>query len=259
LQDYIQEWAAPDFHNLQFHPFIWLLLLTLAAMGLSRRRVDWTDLALVGVFGYMGLLAARNIALFAMVTPPVLTRHAVAALDELALAPRLSWLGALTHTLPPPRPRPVTVLLNLLLLALVVAGAGAKIGLDLLRLQDSEVWGQSLPLEAASYLQEGEWDGQMFNTYNWGGYLIWSQYPDKPVFVDGRTDLYALNSQVLQDYVTVHWLRPGWQQVLDQYDIGFAITERTGLLDLALAEAEDWDQVYRDEVAVIYVRAERGP
>ena len=256
LQDYIQEWAAPDFHNLQFHPFIWLLLLTLATMGLSRRRADWTDLALVGIFGYMGLLAVRNIALFALVIPPVLPRHAVAALDELALAPRLSWLGALTHTLPPPRPRRATVILNVLLLALVVAGAGVKVGLDLRHLRDPEVWGHGLPLEAADYLQDQDWAGRMFNTYNWGGYLIWSQYPDKLVFVDGRTDLYALNSQVLEDYVTIHWLRPGWQQVLDQYDIGFAITERTGLLDLALAEAGDWDQVYRDEVAVIYVRAE---
>jgi hypothetical protein len=96
----------------------------------------------------------------------------------------------------------------------------------------------------------------MFNTYNWGGHLIWRLYPDKPVSVDGRTDLYALNSQVLEDYVTVHWLRPGWQQVLDQYDIGFAITGQRGLLELALAEAQDWDQVYSDEVAVIYVRVE---
>jgi hypothetical protein len=175
------------------------------------------------------------------------------------MVPRLSWLGALTHTLPPPRPRRATVLLNALLLALVVVGAGAKVSLDLLRLQDPEVWGQGLPLEAASYMQAREWDGQMFNTYNWGGYLIWSLYPEKPVFVDGRTDLYALNGQVLEDYVAVHWLRPGWQQVLDRYGIGFAITERTGLLDLALAEAEDWDEVYRDDLAVIYVRAEEVP
>ena len=133
LQDFIQEWASPDFHNLQFHPFIWLLLLTLAAMGLSRRRADWTDLALVGVFGYMGLLAVRNIALFALVAPPVLSRHTVFALDDLATVnPRLSGLAALTHTLPSPRPRRGLVVLNLLLLILVLIGAGGKIGTDLL-------------------------------------------------------------------------------------------------------------------------------
>lgn len=256
LQDFILEWAAPDFHNIQLHPFIWLLLLLLIAMGLSRRSADWTDLALVGVFGYMGLLAVRNTALFALVAAPVLSRHTVAALNELALVPRLSWLGVLTHTLSPSRVPRGLILLNVLILVLIVAGAGIKITWDLVGLGDPEVWGEGLPLQATDYLRGHDLPGQMFNTYNWGGYLIWSLYPDKPVFVDGRTDLYALNSQVLEDYVKLHWTRPGWRQVLDKYGIGYVLTERTGLLDVLLSETEGWEIVYSDDLAVIYVRAE---
>ena len=254
LQNFIQEWAVPDFHNLQFHPFIWLLLLLIAALGLSRRRADWTDLALVGIFGYMGLLAVRNTALFALVAAPVLARHALAALNDLALIPRLSWLGALTHTRPPARLRRPQAVLNLLLLVLVLVAAGAKVSVDLVRLRDPKVWGQGLPLQAAEYLRNHEMPGQMFNTYNWGGYLIWSLHPDKPVFVDGRTDLYALNSQVLEDYVKLHWTYPGWPGVLDDYNVGYVITERTGLLDLAIAETPLWLEVYADDQAVIYQR-----
>ncbi len=219
LQAFIQEWSAPDFHNLQFHPFIWLLLLTLVAMGLSRRRADWTDLILLCGFGYMGLLAVRNVALFALVAAPILARYATAALDELALSPRLSWLGMLTHTLPLPRPRRSIVALNVTLLVVVLAAAGVMVGLNLVRLQDSEVWGKGLPLQAVDYLREHDLPGQMFNTYNWGGYLIWALYPDKPVFVDGRTDLYAFNG-VLDDYVQVQLARPGWQEILDQVRCG---------------------------------------
>ena len=98
----------------------------------------------------------------------------------------------------------------------------------------------------------------MFNTYNWGGYLIWSLYPDKPVFVDGRTDLYALNSQVLGDYAQVHWARPGWPQILDRYGVGYVITERSGLLDTVLGEIGTWEMVYRDGIASVYVRAGSG-
>ncbi len=254
LQDFIQEWGVPDFHNLQFHPFIWLLLLLILAMGLSRRKADWTDLALVGIFGYMGLLAVRNTALFALVAAPVLARHTVAALNDLALLPRLSWLGALTHSLPPARPRRPQAVLNFLLLVVVLVAAGAKVSVDLVRMRDPEVWGQGLPLQAAEYVRSHEMPGQMFNTYNWGGYLIWSLHPANPVFVDGRTDLYALNSQVLEDYVTLHWTHPGWPNVLDQYDVGYVITERNGLLDLAIAETPAWDEVYADDVAAIYRR-----
>ena len=260
LQDFVQEWAPPDFHNLQFHPFIWLLLLTLAAMGLSRRRADWTDLALIGLFGYMGLLAVRNIALFALVAPPVLSRHAVFVLDDLAVGnPRLSWLAALTHTQPSRQPRRVLVLLNLLLLILVVIGAGSKIAADLIRLQDPEVWGDGLPLEAADYLHDHDLPGLMFNSYNWGGYLIWTLYPDKPVFIDGRTDLYALNGTVLEDYSQVHWVRPGWEELLNSYDTGYVVTEQTGLLDTMLAERPGWSVVHRDDLAVIYQRVGSAP
>jgi hypothetical protein len=259
LQDFIQEWAAPNFHNLQFQPFIWLLLLTLAAMGLSRQRADWTDLALVGGLGYMGLLAVRNVALFALVAAPVLSRHAVAALNELALEPRLSWLAALTHTLPPPRPSRPLAFLNIVLLGLVVLGGGAKAGVEMARLQDPATWGQELPVAAAKYLREHDLPGQMFNTYNWGGYLIWSLYPERPVFVDGRTDLYALNSDVLDDYVVVHWTRPGWQQVLDKYAIGYVVIERGGLVDAMLATTTGWQRAYEDNVAAIYVRADGAP
>ena len=260
LQDFIQEWAAPDFHNLQFHPFIWLLLLTLAAMGLSRRRADWTDLALIGLFGYMGLLAVRNIALFALVAPPVLSRHTVFALEDLAGAnPRLSRLDALTHTRPARHMRRGPILLNFLLLAAVVVGAGTKVAVELIHLQDPEVWGQGLPLEAAEYLRDHDPPGLMFNSYNWGGYLIWSLYPDEPVFVDGRTDLYALNGTVLEDYSQVHWVRPGWEEILDNYETGFVVTEHTGLLDTMLAERPGWSVIHRDDLAVIYQRTGSTP
>ena len=260
LQDFIQEWAAPDFHNLQFHPFIWLLLLTLAAMGLSRRRADWTDLALVGLFGYLGLLAVRNIALFALVAPPVLSRHSMFVIDDLAVStPPLSWLAAVTHTQPSRHPRRALVWLNLLILILVMIGAGTKIGIDLTHLQDPETWGQGLPLEAAEYLRDNELPGKMFNSYNWGGYLIWSLYPEKPVFIDGRTDLYALNSTVLGDYSQVHWVRPGWEDILDRYDIGYVITQRTDLVDTMLAARPGWSVIHWDELAVIYQRTGSTP
>ena len=55
LRDYIQEWAAPDFHQLHLHPFIWMVLLTLAAIGFSRQRIDLTDLVLTSFFCCMAL------------------------------------------------------------------------------------------------------------------------------------------------------------------------------------------------------------
>ena len=137
--------------------------------------------------------------------------------------------------------------------------AGSKITVDMIHLQEPEVWGQGLPLEAAEYLRNHDLPGQMFNSYNWGGYLIWSLYPEKPVFIDGRTDLYALNGTVLADYSQVHWIRPGWEEILDRYDTGFVVTEHTGLLDTVLAERAGWRVIHRDDLAVIYQRTGSTP
>ena len=83
LRNYIQEWQSPDFHSLSVQPFAWLFLLTFAAVGASRRRLAFIDFVLVAGFAYMGLLAGRNIALFSIVAPMVLTRHAAPVLSAV--------------------------------------------------------------------------------------------------------------------------------------------------------------------------------
>ncbi len=75
LQDFIQEWASPDFHSINTWPFALLLFGVLAFAGLSSRRFDWTDLVLVAGTGFMALSAGRNIAVFAIAATPVFSHH----------------------------------------------------------------------------------------------------------------------------------------------------------------------------------------
>ena len=118
LRDYIQEWRSPDFHPLFTHPFIWLLLGTLGAMGLSGRRADGTDLALVGMFAYASLLAARNIGPFALVVAPALSRHTAAFLA------RCGWEAKLRKGYRHTQTRGA---INLALLILIVLAALVKV------------------------------------------------------------------------------------------------------------------------------------
>lgn len=83
LQDFIQEWQSPNFHLREMQLFIWLWLAVFAALGVSRRRVDLTDLALLSGFTYLALLAARNTPIAALLAAPILIRHAAAGLTDL--------------------------------------------------------------------------------------------------------------------------------------------------------------------------------
>ena len=115
LQQFIQEWASPDFHLRETWPFIALLLGLLAAVGLSGRRLDLTDLVLVSGTTFMALYAGRNIATFALVAAPVLSRHVSALLDAHGMR-----LG------PARRPRGAALVLNWTLFILISSRCGAE-------------------------------------------------------------------------------------------------------------------------------------
>jgi hypothetical protein len=187
LQDFIAEWRSPDFHQTHFQPFIWLLLAALTVFGLSKKRADFTDLTLVALFSYMTLLAARNIALFALVTAPIIVRYGTPVL--------LDWKERVLKRPPEEaRPdheaRPLYLTLNWLLLIAVVIGALLQISGPITVKANAKAQAESLPAAAVDYLRDAKLPGPLFNNYNWGGYIIWEQ-PQYPVFVEGRTDLYG--------------------------------------------------------------------
>ena len=240
LQDFIQEWASPNFHGAETWPFIWLLLGTLAVVGFSGRKLDWRDAALVGGTAYSALLAGRNIATFAIVAAPVFALHLGAWLDALGVRLRLER-----------RPRGVFLAANWLI-ALLVVGAGlgkAALAVDPATIEEARQAG--LPVAAAEALEEIDPPGALFNSYNWGGYLIW-QARDFPVYVDGRTDLY--DDELLRVYLNTYFAQDGWAENLAGAGINTVLVERGSPLAVALGLTDGWALAYEDDIARLYVR-----
>ncbi|MBX3064643.1 MAG: hypothetical protein KF726_16800 [Anaerolineae bacterium] len=243
LQQFIQEWNSPNFHGRETWPFIFLLLGTLAAVGLGSKRIDWTDLALVSGTAFMSLYAGRNIATFAIVAAPVLTRHLHALLEERGLR-----LG---------RPRPVRavgLVINYLLLLLVLVGALLYIVGILLPSSVAKAQTEYLPVEAANYLNKSvdpATAGNLFNSYNWGGYLLFAA-PQFKVFVDGRTDLY--DDELLREWIDAATGK-NWQQIFEKWRIGLVVIEKDGSLAGLLRSDAAWQEVYSDDKAAIFKRS----
>lgn len=242
LQDYIAEWQSPDFHLRSTQPFIWLLLLTFGAVAVSRRRIALTDFLLTAGFTYMALLAVRNMALFALALPPVLTRHAAPLMAALA---RRSGLR-----LSPPSPTRWQSRLNGLifglLLLLVILKAASVISLD----ANLAEFRKTLPVDAVAFLRAESPPGRLFNAYNWGGYLLW-ELPDYPVFIDGRTDLY--NDEIIQQWLQVVRAEPGWQSLLDTWQVRLILLEPS-MPVVAHLEQNGWRKAFGDELSVVYLR-----
>lgn len=240
LQEYIQEWQSPDFHLAASQPFIWLILLAIGALGVSRRRLALTDFLLLSGFLYIALLAWRNVALFALVAPPVITR----SLEPLANA--LARRFGLRER----RPTLAQARLNLVLLAIVALAVGIKALAVLPLAVNLAEFRKTLPVDAVAFLKTEQPAGRLFNSYNWGGYLLW-ELPQYPVFIDGRTDLYS--GEVIDDWLRIYNGRTGWQEALDRRQVRLTLIEPGAPLAAHLQSA-GWRETYRDDWAVIYVR-----
>jgi hypothetical protein len=248
LRNVIAEWRSPDFHQLWGQMYIVLLLGTFAAMAWSPKRVDLTDLLLTAAFAYAGLLAARNLVLFTVVAPPVLTRCLAAAAEDgraRSSAPTGDSRAA-------PRPQ---VVLNWLLLSLVVAVAVVNVAVTVRATVAETVLRRAMPVAAADYIRAAHPPGRMFNSYVWGGYLMWRLYPNYPVYVDGRTDLYG--DAFVTEYLRLAGGSDDWRTAFRERDIRLVVIETGSSLAAALQRTAEWTLAYHDELASVFVRA--GP
>jgi hypothetical protein len=243
-REYILEWQPPDFHDLRFHPFLWLLLLTVGAVGASRRRLALTDFLLFSGFAYLGFVSARNIALFALAAPLVLSRYSMHALGVTARWLRLKPLGGNT---PPGLRRFNLVLLLIALLAVI-----ARAILIVPQTTNEEFFRNYYPVAAVEALVEADPPGNLFNSYNYGGYLVWV-LRDYPVFVDGRADLFG--DKIINEWLAAVSAEQGWENTFDERKIGVVLIEPATPLAATLATHPGWIELYQDELAVVYERA----
>lgn len=244
LKDYIQEWQSPDFHQRPVQPFAWMLLLVFGILGASRKRLAGIDFLLLAGFTYMSLLAGRNIALFALVAAPIITRHAQPLLEAGA-----RWLNL--RNLSRPFPPAVQRALNIVLYGLLAVGIIAKLSLVFPASANEKAFRETLPVDAVQYLREERPAGRLFNSYNWGGYLLWA-LTEYPVFVDGRTDLY--NDEIIGEWLHVVRADPGWEKILERYGVNVVLIEKGSALERVLGLTPGWNLAYQDEKAVIYQR-----
>lgn len=242
LADFIQEWQSPDLQARASQPFIWLILTLIAALGASRRKMALVDFLLTGGFLYMAFLAWRNVALFALAAPMVITAHLEPVFADLG--ERMGFRPGSSASTPLQRR------LNILLLGLFILAVIVRAALDFPPGKNLEAARATLPVDAVEYIKNNNLPGSLFNSYNWGGYLLW-ELPQQPVFIDGRTDLY--NDEIIAEWLKIGRAEAGWQAALDEWEVRTVLIEPGLPLAGRLASA-GWHEVYRDPAAVVFTR-----
>lgn len=244
-QLYIEEWQSPNFHETRMQPFAVLLVLTFGAMGLSKHRSSISEFLLVAGFGLMGLFSARFISIFAVVAPVVLFRHTEEVIAHWGEKFDIKTIIRLDR-----HPTLLQSWLNRFLVLLLVVVVMYKASMVMSWESNVEGFRESLPVDAVEYIKIEKPDGRMFNSYNFGGYLIWA-LPEYQVFIDGRADLHG--DEIIFEWLNIVQGGAGWQDSLDKWRVGFVLIE-PGLPLIEKLKDDNWELVYEDEVAVIYQR-----
>jgi hypothetical protein len=244
LRQFIQEWNSPNFQSTATWPLIAMVIVSVAAAWLSRSQWDWVSFLLWGGTLFMALLYGRNFAVFAVAAAPVLSMWA----DDALRARGWTLRSRPTHARYPR--------LNWALVVLVWAGVllyvvGAVWPSRVMREAQRAV----LPIDAVAWLKQERPEGRLFNSYNWGGYLIWAT-PEYPVFIDGRTDLYG---EFVRTYFQIANGLGRWREALDEYAVDIVMVEAGSGLDRVLRREPGWRLAYRDDLAVIHLREASAP
>jgi hypothetical protein len=251
LQQFIQEWASPDFHELFQQPFLWLLFAILAAVGFSRRRMDATDFISVVLFAYMGLVARRNFGPFGIVALPVLSRYLWPTIQSLQglNVEEPEWQADEPSSRPRIRPR-WQRRINLVIVGILAVVALGKLYIVTYPGMMNAAIHSSEPAGAVDWMIDHQIKGRVFNEYNWGGYLAW-RTSDVKVFVDGRTDLFG--DEILGEWLTATQAGTGWQQILAKWKVDYVLIDPGRPLAQVLAD-NGWKLLYKDAHAVVYAQ-----
>ena len=96
---------------------------------------------------------------------------------------------------------------------------------------------EKFPIKAMEYVEQHPMEGNMFNEFTWGGYLLFRLWPEQKVFIDGQTDFYG--EKLTREYAVIYNAEPGFEELMQKYSVKWVIIRRTA----SLAEALDKDPV----------------
>lgn len=133
------------------------------------------------------------------------------------------------------------------------------------------------PCGASQFLKNNQDKNRLFNAYDWGGYLIWTN-PEQKIFIDGRLPQYKFANHTLLEEYLEFFKENKAEEMLNKYQIDrilykkpieppinkfekviLAVTDQEKdqyFFQNYLKNSADWKKVYEDEICMIYDKVE---
>src|SRR6185436_4668326 len=195
-----------------------LILLTIAALALSPKRVRPSELLLFLFVLYATLKSNRHMAILSLVAGPMLAEYGQFWLET-------TRFGKTFEPAPAANSTRRQLIFNLILMVPLVA---CLIKLKSVIYSPPTQERVGVPLNAVAFIKQNGITGNTFTDPNiWGGYLIW-ETPSNPVYIDGRIDMYG--DEFMREYLGIIHGITRWQEPFDKYGVQVAIVSPTSRL-----------------------------
>lgn len=244
----IPEYQSANFHLPETWPFIFILALTLIGFARTTDKLPWAHILMVVAFAGVALYSSRMIPLFAIVSAPIAaksladwTRQEYPESRLFVFEKSIARINASSNGF-------IWIPIGVIMAALLLQSG---------KTLDPENKGNTFdnhffPVEAVTWLQAHPQRGDMFNEFDWGGYLLLRLWPDQQIFMDGHTHIYG--EALTREYEQVISLGNGWENILTKYHVEWVIVRSNAPLINALVSSENWALAYQDQTAVILTR-----
>jgi tetratricopeptide (TPR) repeat protein len=239
----IAEWVPVDprfLGVLVVDPLMWFrVLFLIGAISFlvwrnNLKRIE--DVLIFAVFSYMAFKHVRFCGPFALVAAPII----VSNLTQVRWRVReWRWLSLV----------PLIIIIAFSVNDVRTLIRQEKLGLG--------VW-IHYPETTVNFLKEHDVRGRIFNTYGYGGYIIWHLWPDIQVFIDGRA-VTIYDQDFFWSYGLAYRNKETWEKILERYGIEIVLIQDErekgySLFFYWLDEDEDWRLVAFDDVSNLYMR-----
>jgi hypothetical protein len=186
-----QEWQHPSIQNL---PFFYVCLITaLLFHAINFRKLHIVNFALTAFFGYISLKYMRNVGIFCILMPVLIAPYLAALADKNNIRRLIFAAGS------------AAIIIAFATNSIFEFGIGKA---------------SYFPDKIVDFTKTNNLKGHMINSYGFGGYFIWSLFPERKIFIDGRNEVYLSLLEKLHG--TVADSRK-WKAILDEYQIEYAL------------------------------------
>ena len=226
-----------------------LVILAISILvALSRKAKGLTlEILILITFSILGIKMIRNFGLYSLALIPSLAL----VLKSTAIFENLKQKAVL---------KAVAVTSALILIGL--AGTGHYWSLR----QANKNFGLTIPIGAGAgvvFLENNQIEGNVFNNFDVGSFLIWKRYPEHKVFVDGRPEAYSVNF-FEKIYKPMQEDPKIWDKLSEEYDINYIFFAHTDITPWAqkflidISKNKNWPLVYLDNSVAIFLKKTPG-